>query len=137
MGNGGRATFEPPCGAKIGVTRLSGDDFCRAMGYDGRHALRSEDYSEAEKYELAGNAMSTATSEKLAIAAKAYYDPAWHARHVRELWRQEGREFSVKSSPQTQRLNRAARGHFCGGVETYPDCEAKFPGSQAARRIDP
>ena len=63
---------ESPCGASIGVTRLSCDEFYRAMGYDGRHALRSEDYSEAEKYELAGNAISTATSEKLAIAAKAF-----------------------------------------------------------------
>ena len=82
MGNGGRTLFLTACGKKIGIKRLEGDEFLQAMGYEGRHALRSEDYTEAEKYELAGNAISTATSEKLAIAAKAMYDRLESKNHT-------------------------------------------------------
>lgn len=52
----------------IGVSRLSGNDFLASMGYDGRHALRPEDYIEAEKYELAGNAISTGSQNPARLA---------------------------------------------------------------------
>ena len=97
------------------------------MGYDGRHALRTEDYSEAEKFELAGNAISTATSEKLAIAAKAYYSPTWHAEHVRKLWQKEGRTFDTLSSPPARSIQRWMKQHqhATGALDAAKDISSR------------
>ena len=52
MGNSGWYLQRTEDGKHMGIRMLTGDEFLRSLGYVGRHALRSEDYTEEQKMEI-------------------------------------------------------------------------------------
>ena len=76
---------------KMGIRRLTGEEFLKTMGVTGKHELEPGSFSERDMCEMAGNAITAHLSQRLAVAARSYYDSAWHTKHVQDIWKREER----------------------------------------------